>query len=181
MKEMFFRTFKRETQRFHLVSKGWDDHVTSGESWVVLDDVFGGWDSTLLSSQKSVASTNNTESSGISNVVEDRSMSLVDNGSSNYSKSWVSSFGSGRVDVVITELFVSEFISLSVLRGRWNSWFGNYSGGGYSSWDGWDSWDGSWDGSSGKSWGSIGTSISKSKTSISVTSISQPWLGFSYG
>ena len=178
---MFFRTKKKEIQRFHLVSKGWDDHVTSGESWVVLDDVFGGWDSTLLSSQKSVARSNNTESSGISYVVEDGSMSLVDNSSGDYSKSWVSAFGSGRVDVVITELFVSEFISLSELRGRWCSGSGNNTGGGYGSWDGWDSWDGSWDGSSSKSWSSIGTGVAKTKSSISVTSISQPWISFSYG
>ena len=169
----------KEIQRFHLVSKGWDDHVTSGESWVVLDDVFGSWDSTLLSSQKSVASTNNTESSGISNVVEDRSMSLVNNGSGDYSKSWVSTFRSGRVDVIVTELFVSVFISLSELRGRWYTGLGDNSGSGYGSWDGCDSWDGGWGGS--KSWGSIGTGVAKTKSSISVTSISQPWISFSYG
>ena len=176
MKEMFCRTSTRETQRFHLVSKGWDDHVTSGESWVVLDDVFGGWDSTLLSAQKSVARSNNTESSGVSNVVEDGSMSLVNNGSSNYSESWVSTFRSGRVDVVITELLVSIFISLSELRGRWGTGSGDETGGGGNSWDGWDSV-----GTSGESRSSIGTSTSKSKSSISVTSISQPRLGFSYG
>ena len=177
---MLFRTLKKELQRFHLVSKGWDDHVTSGESWVVLDDVFGGWDSTLLSAQKSVASSNNTESSGVSYVVEDGSMSLVNNGSGDYSKSWVSSFGSGRVDVVITELFVSVFISLSELRGRWYTGLGDNSGSRYGSWDGWDSWDGGWDGSSSESWSSIGTSVSKTKSSVSVTSIGQPWISFSY-
>ena len=176
---MLFRTPKKRIQRFHLVSKGWDDHVTSGESWVVLDDVFGGWYSTLLSAQKSVARSNNTESSGVSNVVEDGSVSLVNNGSSNYSKSWVSTFRSGRVDVIVTELFVSVFISLSELRGRWYTGLGDNSGSGYSSWDGCDSWDGGWGGS--KSWGSIGTGVAKTKSSISVTSISQPRLGFSYG
>ena len=176
---MFFRTTKKKIQRFHLVSKGWDDHVTSGESWVVLDDVFGGWDSTLLSSQKSVARSNNTESSGISYVVEDGSMSLVNDGSGDYSKSWVSTFRSGRVDVIVTELFVSVFISLSELRGRWYTGLGDNSGSGYGSWDGCDSWDGGWGGS--KSWGSIGTGVAKTKSSISVTSISQPWISFSYG
>ena len=175
---MFFRTTKKKIQRFHLVSKGWDDHVTSGESWVVLDDVFGGWDSTLLSAQKSVARSNNTESSGVSYVVENGSMSLVNDGSGDYSKSWVSTFRSGRVDVIVTELFVSVFISLSELRGRWYTGLGDNSGSGYGSWDGCDSWDGGWGGS--KSWGSIGTGVAKTKSSISVTSISQPWISFSY-
>ena len=141
-----------------------------------MDDVFGGWYSTLLSAQKSVASSNNTESSGVSNVVEDGSVSLVNDGSRNYSESWVSTFGSGRVDVVITELFVSIFITLSELRGRWGTGSGDETGGGC---NGWDSWDGI--GTSGESRGSIGTSSAKTKSSISVTSISQPRLGFSYG